>query len=229
MLSACVLAVSCSEQKPGGQPVDGVRMGATQRVEAPHSVDAMRRAVLDHLALRPGKVVAEIGFGRGWFVFRAAQAVGRSGTVYATDVDPEAVAAMRRELQHIDPAAGYVDMRLCRDRRDTGLDDVADGTIDAILMIDSLCFDSRVPREQDLAYLRRFRRLLRPGGELIHHMDCDCAATPESVTALMVEAGFSTQLETVPVDIEPASQSTPECATEAGRKRERYVGVFRNR
>lgn len=47
--------------------------------------------VMDILGIVPGKGVADIGAGSGWFTVRAARRVGPSGTVYALDINPEAV------------------------------------------------------------------------------------------------------------------------------------------
>src|SRR5258707_15284344 len=47
--------------------------------------------VMDILAIAPGKTVADIGAGSGWFTVRAARRVGEAGTVYAVDINPEAV------------------------------------------------------------------------------------------------------------------------------------------
>jgi cyclopropane fatty-acyl-phospholipid synthase-like methyltransferase len=47
--------------------------------------------VMDILAITPGKNVADIGAGSGWFTVRAAKRVTESGTVYAVDINPEAI------------------------------------------------------------------------------------------------------------------------------------------
>jgi ubiquinone/menaquinone biosynthesis C-methylase UbiE len=47
--------------------------------------------VMDILSIRAGKSVADIGAGSGWFTVRAAKRVGAGGTVYAVDINPEAV------------------------------------------------------------------------------------------------------------------------------------------
>ncbi len=47
--------------------------------------------VMDILGIAPGKSVADIGAGSGWFTVRAARRVGPSGTVYAVDINPEAI------------------------------------------------------------------------------------------------------------------------------------------
>jgi SAM-dependent methyltransferase len=47
--------------------------------------------VMDILGIVPGKSVADIGAGSGWFSVRAARRVTASGLVYAVDINPEAV------------------------------------------------------------------------------------------------------------------------------------------
>lgn len=47
--------------------------------------------VMDLLEIAPGKSVADIGAGSGWFTVRAARRVTSSGRVYAADINPEAV------------------------------------------------------------------------------------------------------------------------------------------
>lgn len=47
--------------------------------------------VMDMLCIKPGKNVADIGAGSGWFTVRAARRVTASGTVYAVDINPDAI------------------------------------------------------------------------------------------------------------------------------------------
>jgi SAM-dependent methyltransferase len=47
--------------------------------------------VMDLLAMKPGRSVADIGAGSGWFTVRAARRLTSSGTVYAVDINPEAI------------------------------------------------------------------------------------------------------------------------------------------
>jgi len=47
--------------------------------------------VMDILGIVPGKTVADIGAGSGWFSVRAARRVMPAGLVYAVDINPEAV------------------------------------------------------------------------------------------------------------------------------------------
>jgi predicted methyltransferase len=62
--------------------------------------------VMDILGITPGKSVADIGAGSGWFTVRAARRVTGSGAVYAVDINPEAIRyidgrAKKEQLQNI--------------------------------------------------------------------------------------------------------------------------------
>jgi cyclopropane fatty-acyl-phospholipid synthase-like methyltransferase len=62
--------------------------------------------VMDMLGIAPGKNVADIGAGSGWFTVRAARRVTGSGTVYAVDISTEAIQyidqrAKKEQLQNI--------------------------------------------------------------------------------------------------------------------------------
>ena len=62
--------------------------------------------VMDMLGIQPGKNVADIGAGSGWFTVRAARRVTGSGTVYAVDINPEAIhyidqRSKKEQLQNI--------------------------------------------------------------------------------------------------------------------------------
>jgi ubiquinone/menaquinone biosynthesis C-methylase UbiE len=47
--------------------------------------------VMDILEIAPGKNVADVGAGSGWFTVRAARRVGEGGKVFAVDINPEAI------------------------------------------------------------------------------------------------------------------------------------------
>jgi predicted methyltransferase len=55
--------------------------------------------VMDMLGIEPGKTVADIGAGSGWFTVRAARRVTPSGTVYAVDINPEAIRYIDRRTK----------------------------------------------------------------------------------------------------------------------------------
>lgn len=55
--------------------------------------------VMDILGITAGKSVADIGAGSGWFTVRAAKRVGDAGTVYAVDINPDAVRYIETRMQ----------------------------------------------------------------------------------------------------------------------------------
>jgi SAM-dependent methyltransferase len=83
--------------------------------------------VMDLLQLGPGKTVADIGAGGGWFSVRAARRVGPGGKVYAEDINPRFIEsirerAAREHLQNITPVIGTAeDIKLPPDSLDAAL------------------------------------------------------------------------------------------------------------
>src|SRR6202521_643144 len=55
--------------------------------------------VMDILGIAPGKTVADIGAGSGWFTVGAAKRVGDTGTVYAVDINAEAIRYIYSRIQ----------------------------------------------------------------------------------------------------------------------------------
>jgi predicted methyltransferase len=85
--------------------------------------------VMDLLGIAPGKVVADIGAGSGWFTVRAAARVGPGGAVYAEDINSKAIdyiteRAAREKLENVRPVLGTVD--------DTKL---PSNSVDAVLLL----------------------------------------------------------------------------------------------
>ena len=82
--------------------------------------------VMDILGIGPGKTVADIGAGSGWFTVRAAKRVGDTGTVYAVDINPEAIryisSRIRKEnLRNVKPILGKPDNPLLPEQVDAVL------------------------------------------------------------------------------------------------------------
>jgi predicted methyltransferase len=70
--------------------------------------------VMDMLGIQVGKTVADIGAGSGWFTVRAARRVTEKGSVYAVDINPEAIdyisrRAQRENLNNIKTVLGHED------------------------------------------------------------------------------------------------------------------------
>lgn len=84
------------EQRKTSEPYTGdlsifESPGRDQRLQVNH--------VMDLLGIQPGKNVADIGAGSGWFTVRAAKRVGGLGTVYAVDINPEAIQYINSRTQ----------------------------------------------------------------------------------------------------------------------------------
>ena len=122
----------------------------------------LRLVLVEHILLRPGDRAADIGAGMGWFTSRMARQVGPTGRIFATDIDPAAI----QELKRTSPP--WVEIRPVGQPRETGLDDLPSGSLNLVLIINSISFGNT---SKDIGYLRRVGRLLAPGGTLIYHRD----------------------------------------------------------
>jgi SAM-dependent methyltransferase len=139
--------------------------------------------VMDLLGLKPGKSVADIGAGSGWFSVRAAHRIAPSGTVYAEDINPEAITyirqrAARENLPNIHVIQGTPDNPK-----------LMPTSIDAVLML-------KVYHEvaNPLELLRNLRPALRPDAR-IGVIDRNGTGTDHGLNASVVihemdEAGF---------------------------------------
>ena len=54
--------------------------------------------IMDALGIADGASVADVGPGAGWFTIRLARRVGPNGRVFATDVQPQMLEAVRRRV-----------------------------------------------------------------------------------------------------------------------------------
>ena len=112
--------------------------------------------MLDALRIHPGMVVADIGAGVGYHALRIADRVGPEGRVYATDIQEEMIALLKKSLRErgvknvIPVLAGEAS---------TGL---PDGAIDLALMVDVYHELSRPER-----FLGQLKTALRPGGRVV--------------------------------------------------------------
>jgi SAM-dependent methyltransferase len=111
--------------------------------------------VMDILGVAPGKSVADVGAGSGWFTVRAAKRVGVSGLVYAVDINPEAIhyiddRAKKEQLPNVKTVLSHPD--------DAGL---PAGSVDAVLLLKTYHEVA-----QPVALLRNLRPALRPGAKV---------------------------------------------------------------
>src|SRR5206468_4477302 len=55
--------------------------------------------IMDALGIADGSIVADLGAGGGWFTVRLARRVGPNGLVYAEDIQPQMIDAIKRRVQ----------------------------------------------------------------------------------------------------------------------------------
>jgi predicted methyltransferase len=114
--------------------------------------------VMDNLGIAEASVVADIGAGAGWFTIRMARRVGPNGVVYAEDVQPEMLLAIRRPVD----ALGLTNVRPV-----LGLDNdpkLPPQSIDAALIVDA--YHENDLREARVSLLRNLAKALRPNGRI---------------------------------------------------------------
>jgi ubiquinone/menaquinone biosynthesis C-methylase UbiE len=104
----------------------------------------------------PGKVVADLGCGPGFFTLSLAVAVGPTGTVYAVDSDEKAI----RAVEHRVKKKGFHNIKTSVASA-TDLRFLKDESVDFILADGLLC--SMAPQHHEQA-TKEMRRILKPNG-----------------------------------------------------------------
>jgi SAM-dependent methyltransferase len=111
--------------------------------------------VMDLLGIEPGRNVADIGAGSGWFTVRAARRLANSGTVYAVDINRDAISyieqrAKKEQLHNIKPILSKPD--------DPQL---PANSVDAVLLLKTYHEIA-----QPIALLSNLRVSLKPGAKI---------------------------------------------------------------
>jgi ubiquinone/menaquinone biosynthesis C-methylase UbiE len=109
------------------------------------------------LKLQPGHTLCDVGAGPGYFALRAARAVGPLGHVFAEDVEPTMIGALRdrvgqTRLQNVTPVLGLNDDPLLPMKQ-----------CDVVLIVNTYHHFPNGP-----LFLRRLGRSLRPGGRIVN-------------------------------------------------------------
>ena len=163
--SAIVVALTWAAlaQSPGTHPITGRRIATVMSHLGAEWLDRPERVLEEEpdkaiaaLALSPGATVADVGAGSGYMTMKLATAVGASGRVYATDVQPEMIATLTARvkaanLQNVTPVLSATD-----DPR------LPAGVLDLILMVD-VYHELAAPQRM----LQQLKRALKPSGRLV--------------------------------------------------------------
>jgi ubiquinone/menaquinone biosynthesis C-methylase UbiE len=111
--------------------------------------------VMDLLGIAPGRNVADIGAGSGWFTVRAARRLASSGTVYAVDINPEAI-------KYIEQRAAKEQLHNIKTIHSKPEDpQLPNDSVDAVLMLKTY-HEIANP----IALLRNLRLSLKPGAKI---------------------------------------------------------------
>ena len=111
--------------------------------------------VMDMLDIKPGKNVADIGAGSGWFTVRAAKRVGATGAVLAEDINPLAIEYIGKRVKKEDIS----NVRTILGRPDDPM--LPAGSVDAVLLL-------KVYHEiaNPVAFMKKLRPALREGARI---------------------------------------------------------------
>ena len=163
VVAAILLATSAAlGQQPAKHPISGRVYALPMGVQGAPWLERREREQEEDpdlavrlLRIARGSTVADIGAGSGYFTLRLARAVGNTGTVYATDIQPGMLELLqknlaRTKLTNVIPVLGTVD--------DPKL---PAGSLDLALMVDVYHEFS-----QPQLMLQRIRDALKPGGRL---------------------------------------------------------------
>ena len=111
--------------------------------------------VMDLLGIGPGKNVADLGAGSGWFTVRAARRVGPTGVVLAEDINPVAIEYIGKRVQKENLPNVRTVLGSADDPR------LPAGSVDAVLML-KMYHEIAHP----VPTLKVLRRALRPGAKV---------------------------------------------------------------
>lgn len=153
VLAVAAVQPAWSQQQPSRRLFPPEELGV---LEGPDR-DAWQKPdlIMDALRIGEGSHVADLGAGGGWFTVRLARRVGPNGVVYAQDVQPQMLEAIRRRIER----EGLRNVRYVRGERTKPK--LPPDSLDAILVVDSY------PEfTQPVVLLEQLGRALKPGGRI---------------------------------------------------------------
>ena len=116
----------------------------------------MPNRVLDEIGVESGQTIADVGCGIGYFSVRLAKKVGKSGIVYASDIDRGALAFLREKAER----QNIGNLKIIHGKEDDPL--LPGSAIDMVLIVNSIHLIDR-PSE----YLAALKSCLRPDGRVV--------------------------------------------------------------
>jgi len=154
--SSQTTAVTPPQNQPGSRKTSTPYTGDLSIFDSPGRAERLQiDRVMDLLEIGPGKKVADIGAGSGWFTILAAKRVKEAGSVYAVDINPEAIRyiedrAQKEQLHNVRTILGHEDDPL-----------LPANQIDSVLLLKTYHEVAK-----PVALLRNLRASLRPGAKV---------------------------------------------------------------
>jgi ubiquinone/menaquinone biosynthesis C-methylase UbiE len=184
---ATLLSPAQTPQSPSNHPTSTPYSGDLYIFDYPDRDKKLQiDRVMDLLGITPGKNVADIGAGSGWFTVRAARRVGPSGAVLAEDINPIAIEAvgkraLKEDLANIRTVLGTPD--------NPGL---PTGSVDAVLLL-KVYHEIAHPQP----FLKNLQAALRPGAKVgiidRNGNGADHGLDKDVVIKEMAQAGYKLQ------------------------------------
>ena len=159
---AVMLGAPCARAFQEEHPISGRRIAGVMGVGGADWLERHERDIeehpeqaLDALGLKPGMLVADVGAGTGYMSLRMARRVAPGGKVYASDIQPEMLRLLRRNMEkakitNVETVLG------------TETDPKLPGGLDLILLVD-VYHEFSQPQQM----LRKMRDALKPDGRLV--------------------------------------------------------------
>jgi len=141
----------------GRQPAQVMGMGGAPWLVRPErAAEEAPDEALDAIGVAKGAVVADIGAGVGYFTWRLADRVGRTGKVYAVDIQSEMLAELRHNM---------AERKLTNYEALLGAEDdphLPAGAVDLALLVD-VYHEFSKPQQM----LHKIRAALKPDGRMV--------------------------------------------------------------
>ena len=141
-----------------GRPIADVMgyQGADWLFRDSREAEEQPNRMLDALGIKPGETVADVGAGAGYTSLLLSKRVGPTGSVLATDVQPQMLAMLAANAK----AAGVTNIKPIRSTQtETRL---PDGKVDLAIMVD-VYHEATDPE----SLLQGLKKALKPGGRLV--------------------------------------------------------------
>jgi precorrin-6B methylase 2 len=158
-----VVALIAASAQSSRHPVSGRVLAPTMGVEGAAWLDRPEREreeapskAIAALGLRAGQVVADVGAGSGYYTVRLAAAVGPTGRVVATDLQPGMLEILRRRVAR----ERLANVEIVQGRADDPV--LAANTFDLVLMVD-VYHELAAPQ----VFVRKLKEALKRDGRLV--------------------------------------------------------------